>query len=102
MNKTHITPNTSIQLGIIVTLIVVAVAAYLYFLNMSVIHVVMRKEAVQESAALRAEIALLETRFIEAKHTITRRVAELDGYYDTEVDKVFVMRGNRDTLAQNN
>lgn len=101
MNKTHLQPKTSIQLAIIVSLIVAAIAAYLYFLNMSVVHVVMRKEASQDIGQLRAEIATLETQFIEAKHTITKRVAQLDGY-DTEVDKVFVTRTGRDTLAQNN
>ena len=99
MNKTHITHNTSLQLAGICALLVAAIAAYLYFLNMSVVHVVMRKEATQESAQLRAEIAMLETSFIEAKHTIAMRVASLEGF-DQEVEKVFLARTERDTLAR--
>jgi hypothetical protein len=101
MNKTHLPTKTSFQLIAICAAVAVSIVAYLYFLNMSVVHVVMRKEATQESAQLRAEIAMLETEFIEAKHTIATRVSQLDGF-DTEVEKIFVARSDRDTLARNN
>lgn len=101
MNKTQLPTKTSLQLIVISGAIAIAIVAYLYFLNMSVLHVVMRKEATQESAQLRAEIAMLETEFIQAKHTIAKRVSQLQGF-DTEVDKIFVARSSRDTLAQNN
>lgn len=65
------------------------------------VHVVLRQDAIQEAATLQAEIAMLETEYIAAKHTIAQRVAQLDGF-DTEVDKIFITRANRDTLARTN
>ena len=68
-----------------------SVIAYLYFLNLSVVHVVMRKEAMQEAQDLRNEIALLETEYITAQHTIAARMATVDGYRE-DSEKVFVAR----------
>jgi hypothetical protein len=61
----------------------------------------MRKEADQEAAQLRADIAILEHQYIAAKHTIATRVATLEGF-DREVDKIFVTRPASANLAQNN
>lgn len=72
-------------------LLVLSVVFYLYFLNMSVVQVVMRTQYTQEQNALRTEIAMLETRYIESQHTIAARIASLQGY-DTDVAKVFVAR----------
>jgi uncharacterized membrane protein YjgN (DUF898 family) len=79
----------------------IAVAAYLYFLNVSVVHVVMRKEAVQEQNQLRTEIAALETKYIEAQHVIAARIATLDGY-NRDSEKIFVSRGDVDALVLRN
>ncbi len=72
-------------------LLVTTVVLYLYFLNMSVVEVVLRTEFVQEKNQLNTEIALLEADFIEAQHTIAARIATLQGY-DTDVAKIFVSR----------
>lgn len=72
-------------------LLVGAVILYLYFLNMSVVQVVMRTGFVEEQRQLSAEIALLEAEYIEAQHTISARIATLEGY-DTNTDKIFVSR----------
>lgn len=61
----------------------------------------MRKEAVQSQNELRAEIAQLETQYIEAQHTIAARIAVLDGY-DTEAEKIFISRADREALVQAN
>ena len=68
-----------------------AVIAYLYFLNVSVVHVVMRKEAMQEAQNLKNQIALLETEYITAQHTIAARMASVDGYRE-DSEKIFVAR----------
>jgi hypothetical protein len=75
-----------------------SVIAYLYFLNVSVVHVVMRKEAMQEVQNLKNEIALLETEYIVAQHTIAARMATVDGYRE-DSEKVFVARTNTQNLV---
>jgi hypothetical protein len=61
----------------------------------------MRKEATLEQNQLRAEIAMLETNYIEAQHAIAARIATLDGY-NTETEKVFVNRGETSLVLNNN
>jgi hypothetical protein len=91
MNKSRDTiAYSKLTIGAFCTLIV-SVVCYLYFLNLSVVEVVLRTEYTQAQNELRTEIALLEARYIEAQHTIAARIASLEGY-DTEVSKVFVSR----------
>ncbi len=71
--------------------LVVAVGLYLYFLNMSVVQVVMRIEHVQTQRDLSAEIASLEAQYIEAQHKVAARVAGLEGYR-ADAGKVFISR----------
>lgn len=71
--------------------LVSAVVLYLYFLNMSVVQVVMRTEYTQQLRDTQANIALLEARYIESQHAIASRIATLEGY-DTNTDKIFVSR----------
>jgi hypothetical protein len=73
--------------------LVFATILYLYFLNLSVVHVVMRQDATTEIKELQTEIAVLEARYIDAQHTIASRIAMLDGY-NTETEKIFVSRGS--------
>ena len=83
------------------TLLMMAIAAYLYFLNVSVINVVMRKEASQEQNRLRTEIAMLETSYIQAQHTIADRIASLDGY-SVDNEKIFITRGETSLVLRDN
>lgn len=76
------------------------IVAYLYFLNVSVVHVVMRKEAVREQNHLRTEIAMLETQYIQSQHEIAARIATLEGY-NRDTAKVFVNRGEANALVLN-
>ena len=101
MNKIHISHNAYAHIVVAISLLVIAVICYLYFLNVSVVQVVMRKEADRESIQLKAEIAQLETRYIESRHTIAARMATLDGF-NTEVDKIFVTRADGDALVRAN
>ncbi len=81
-------------------LLVLSVVAYLYFLNLSVVHVVMRQEASSELKELQTNIALLESAYIEAQHTISSRIALLDGY-STDTEKIFVSRDTVDLVLVN-
>lgn len=65
------------------------IVAYMYFLSQSVVHVVMRNEAVQSITALRSEIAYLEASYIEAHHTISARVASTEGFSEISA-KIFI------------
>jgi hypothetical protein len=99
VSPVNISPAKQTYLG--VCLLFVAVAAYLYFLNLSVVHVVMRKEASYEANELRTQIAMLETSYIEAQHKIADRIANLEGYtIDTE--KIFVTRGQTSLVLRDN
>jgi hypothetical protein len=93
--------SPSKQTAIAVGLLMTAVATYLYFLNLSVVHVVMRKEATQESNQLRTEIAMLETSYIQSQHKIADRIANLEGY-SIDTEKVFITRGETSLVLRDN
>ncbi len=99
--KIKIQIDSAHQTYICLSLLVLSVFAYLYFLNVSVVHVVMRKEATQEQNRLRTEIAMLETSYIEAQHKIANKIADLEGY-STETDKVFITRGETGLVLRDN
>ncbi len=78
-----------------------AVVLYLYYLNVSVVHVVIRKEALHTQSTLEAEIAQLESEFIDAQHAISAAVATRKDYsiaaektFITQADTSLVMGGN--------
>ncbi|GEM_PF-615727 len=77
------------------------VVAYLYFLNMSVVQVVMRAEQVQLQRDLNMEIASLESRYIAVQHLITSRISDL-GNFTTNSDKVFVSRDEARLVLRDN
>lgn len=83
------------------SLLMLCVVGYLYFLNLSVVHVVMRKEATQDQNRLRTEIAMLETSYIEAQDKIADKIADLEGY-STETDKIFITRGETGLVLRDN
>ena len=74
-----------------VGLLVSMVVLYLYFLNMSVVQVVMRTDHVQQQNGLNAEIAMLEASYIEAQHGVASQIADLEGY-NVDTPKIFVAR----------
>jgi hypothetical protein len=82
-------------------LLVMAIVAYLYFLNMSVVQVVMRTEEVQKQRDLNADIAMLESRYMDAQHKVAARIATLEGY-DTTVPKIFVSRDEASLVLRGN
>ena len=101
MNVQRLKLNRTQQTVLGLALLVVSVVAYLYFLNVSVVHVVMRKEVLKEQNQIRGEIAMLETSYIEAQHKIAGRIADLDGY-SVDTAKIFVTRGEDSLVLGNN
>ncbi len=88
-NTPLLTPTVCVSVGS--TLVVILVIAYMYFLSMSVVHVVFRKEVHQQARALESEIASLEATYIEAQHKVSERIAQAEQLAETN-DKIFVMR----------
>ncbi len=90
-----ITPSVCVSvLGMV---ILSCVAAYMYFLSMSVVHVVFRKEVNQTARELESEIAALESKYIEAQHAVSERIASAEQLSETN-EKIFITR-NADTLV---
>lgn len=77
------------------------IVAYLYFLNMSVVQVVMRTDYVKQQHELSAEIAQLEATFIGSQHAVAARIATLEGY-NTDIPKVFVSRSQSSLVLNSN
>jgi hypothetical protein len=91
MNIKALQNNNNLITSLCVSLLLLGVFAYIYFLSVSVVHVVMRKEATTQIGELRSEIARLETSYIEAKHQISARVASLEGFSQNQ-EKVFISK----------
>ena len=67
------------------------VLCYLYFLNMAVVEVVLRSDMSNQQQTLHAELATLESRYIDAQHTVSARITTL-GSYTSDAEKYFVSR----------
>lgn len=96
--RTHTIDTQKLAVLCVGSLILVLFALYIYFVSASVLHVVMRQEVEQHSAALSSEIAQLEARYIHAQHAVSEQVASLEGYVATE-QKVFIDRNAAPTVA---
>jgi hypothetical protein len=82
--------TSNVTLGCI-GLLVAMIVLYLYFLNMSVVQVVMRTENIQKQSHLHTEIAQLEALYIESQHVIASRIG-MSAKDDSSAEKVFVSR----------
>ncbi len=70
---------------------------YMYFVSASIVHVVIRKEISQDMVKMNSEISQLENQYIAAQHSVSNKIASLDGYKEVK-DKVFIDR-THDNLA---
>jgi len=64
---------------------------YMYFLSMSVVHVVLRKEVMQKVGNVESEIATLEATYIDAQHKVSNKIAALENFTEND-KKIFVSR----------
>lgn len=69
----------------------VAVSAYIYFICLSVVNVIIRAEADRDIASINTHISTLESRYIEAKELITITTATERGFVHTP-QKVYVTK----------
>ena len=67
------------------------VILYMYFLSMSVVHVVLRKEINHSVAETSSQIATLEASYIESQHKVSDKIAALNTFTETD-NKIFVSR----------
>ncbi len=68
------------------------VILYMYFLSMSVVHVVLRKEINRSVTETESQIATLEASYIESQHKVSDKIAALNTFTETDA-KIFVSRG---------
>ena len=87
-------PYTLALLGVIGA----GLVGYLYFLNLSVVHVVIKQEVMQELQDTKNQIALLETEYISAQHTIAANMAAVSGFQEDQA-KIFVLRDAQPNLV---
>lgn len=74
------------------------IVLYMYFLTMSVVHVVLRKEVVASIRDVESQIASLESSYINAQHTVSDKMATLESFTQNE-NKIFVERNAKPTLV---
>lgn len=91
MNYRRDTTEYCLLTPILLGLSLLSIIAYVYFLNLSVVHVVLQKSSFSYVQDLKNEIALLEAEYIEAQHTIAERMATIEGL-EAERTKIFVAR----------
>jgi hypothetical protein len=89
MNVKAIQVNNHLITSLCVGLLVFGIIAYMYFLSLSVVHVVMRKEATSRIGQMRSDIAALEASYIEARLQISSKVASLEGFSQNQ-EKIFI------------
>ena len=82
-------------------LLVCSVMLYLYFLNMSVVEVVVRGSHIEQQRVLGGQIATLEAEYIDAQHTIAARIAMV-GDYTQNQPKYFVSRAQSSLVLGGN
>lgn len=82
---------------IALSLCVGLLAAYMYFVSTSIMHVVMRKEVDQEISGTGTYVSQLEAEYIELQHSVSTEVATKQGYV-LATDKIFINKTS-DTLV---
>ncbi|MEX0930818.1 MAG: hypothetical protein WDZ68_00830 [Candidatus Paceibacterota bacterium] len=85
----------------VLTLLVVCFTAYIYFLSMSVVHVIIRKEVNNEIALLQSEIGMLESAYIKQQHAVSNEIVSRTGYVAV-TDKIFLDRSDTSLVLSAN
>lgn len=98
---TLLKPTKSIYLTLGIVTFFALVFLYMYFLTMSVVHVVLRKEVMTNMHSIESDIAMLESKYIEAQHIVSDKIATLEDFTAND-NKVFLTRGDTPTLVLSN
>ena len=75
--------------GLAVTLLLGLSFSYIYFLSLSVVHVVMQKEIDRDISTLRSEISSLEAEYMTAQHRISTEIANRTDLM-ASTEKIFI------------
>ncbi len=101
MNNQAINQYNHIITTVCIGLFLAGIALYMYFLSLSVMHVVMRKETIHNLNELRSEIARLESSYIVAQHKISTEVATVGGFTKND-NKIFISRAEQNLVFRSN
>ena len=77
---TLIKPTKSIYLTVALVVFFGLIFLYMYFLTLSVVHVVLRKEVMTNMHSIESGIAMLESQYIEAQHIVSDKIATLKDF----------------------
>ena len=80
--------------GIVFTCLIGLVFSYIYLLSLTVVHVVMRKEADRNMSAVRSEISTLEASYMNAQHRISTEIAARGDLVAAD-QKIFINRSEK-------
>lgn len=84
------------------SLLIIVFGLYMYFVSMSVVHVVMRKEVNQQIIVVNSQISELESQYINAQHGVSVEIASMQGFVKVE-NKIFLDRTSTNVaLSQSN
>lgn len=83
------------------SLLVCLFGLYVYFVSVSVLHVVMQQEVERNITALHSEISKLEAEYIKAQHAMSNDIASLQGYVEVS-DKIFIDRSQSTLVLSDN
>ncbi|PIZ54329.1 hypothetical protein CO026_00015 [Candidatus Kaiserbacteria bacterium CG_4_9_14_0_2_um_filter_41_32] len=83
--------NNHVYFSLLGLTLITLLFLYVYFLSASVVHVVLRKQAITNTANIESQIAQLETSYISAQHSISNKIASSEGFSENS-KKIFVSR----------
>jgi uncharacterized membrane-anchored protein YitT (DUF2179 family) len=83
------------------SLCMLVVCTYMYFVSMTVVHVVLRKEVDNQIAVVGTQISQLEERYIEKQHNLSVAIATQQGFVTTE-KKTFIDKTKATFVLSNN
>ncbi len=76
---------------VLLTILFIFVAGYMYFVSASIVHVIVRKEINREMSDVSSQISELESRYIAAKHAIDdEKIATLG--FTRSPEKIYITR----------
>ena len=99
-NNQIIQTKARLRNGAAFTVLLALFLVYIYFISVSVSHVVMRKELTNDVIALKSEISNLESIYIERKHQISQDLTT-KAQIVAVVDKTFIDKSHTNLVMSN-